>query len=75
MKYCKDCKFAKITFLDRIVCGYEYAWCTRPELQKNFSHEDMVTGEKMNVSNYYYCFTNRNSECGAEAVYFEPKVR
>lgn len=74
LKLCKDCKFAKIGWMDWFLLdGYKFAKCTYKDSIKP-PDIDPVTGH--NVAEYnHFCSTMRESygSCKREAINFVPK--
>jgi hypothetical protein len=64
MKYCKDCKYHYLSFLDRVLLLNENAICIK--------NRSLVTGE-MNSRMFCTALRCYSLDCGVEAKWFEPK--
>lgn len=75
MKFCKDCKYARVSLIDRILFNYEFAKCENPELRERVGgYVDPATGKSYpESSSSSYCSTMRIKRCGQDAKYFEPR--
>ena len=74
MKFCKDCRFAKVEFLTTVCMPsqrWKYAKCTWPELEDR--EEYFMASGRRNVASAPYCSTTRLFDCGEEAKFFEPR--
>lgn len=75
--YCKDCKWFKNKFIDRIMFGYRYGICNRPDVQeKERLAIVLVTGKypdsdmpaKVERTDYEML-----DHCGTQGKYWEEK--
>lgn len=67
MKLCKDCKWHRLSFINKIFSMDDFAECVRPELKQS-TDETPVTG-KLRTN---YCRINRKYFC-VDGKYFEEK--
>ena len=77
VKFCKDCKWAKVTLVDRILpgLGWRYAKCLHPKIgpcPRRLDGDFLASGKKRRAE-FFFASTNRKYNCGEEARYFEPK--
>ena len=74
MKLCKDCKFSKITLVDRLFFfGYKFARCS---IASPITRTDYSTGKT--TTELRYCTNERTdyshtSTCGSAGKNFQPK--
>ena len=75
MKYCKDCKYAKIGWFEWLTSGYRFAKCTHPASLKlsRWATNTLVTGKCDEHEVFYFCSTLRQYECGQEGKFWEQK--
>ena len=72
-KLCKNCKWCKISFANRVLLGWEGAICTSPNRTKINDFIDVVTGETVAQGKLNLCVANRFLDCGPEARYYEER--
>jgi hypothetical protein len=82
IKFCKDCKFFKISLLERLLNGLEYGRCTKQLPSDEAHHEHntdpyafhpwFVTGKTPNTR-YPYASVMRQFHCRSHAQFFEAK--
>ncbi len=77
MNYCKDCKWVRISFFERLLCGWEFAKCAAPQAKRG--PVDLVCPPKGD-GECIHCLVHRTDSvfdldgyCGKEAKFFEPK--
>ena len=73
VKFCKDCKFYKLNFIDRLLGWDRHGQCSRSSYEDVSQIDYMITGRRGKVR-YYYASTMRSYDCGTEAKWYEPKV-
>lgn len=75
MKFCLDCKHVKAFWWERFFRLDANARCIHPELlSKAYIGFHSITGRrKVFKREPYRCATNRQFECGSDAIYFEAR--
>ena len=76
VKFCKDCKFYKLSLIDRLFGLSRLGECTR--FHKENSRMDYLVSGKKEKLEFWYATVVRYSQCGSEAHFFErkePKVK
>ena len=72
-KFCKDCRFCKVSSISRFFGWWTYAKCTHTNAFKINKRLEMLVSGKPSAGSYYFCVSQRFSGCGPEARDFEPK--
>lgn len=74
IKLCRDCKWHRLSFMDRLLGFGKFAKCAKPELQLSGSGYPLVNGGSSELT---YCATQRERKlgCGPEGKMWEPKRR
>ena len=76
VKFCKDCKFYKLNFIDKLIGWNRYGLCSRSSYNDTPELDYLITGNK-GKKQHFYASTMRlyHGECGKEARWFEPKEK
>lgn len=69
LRFCKDCKFFRMTLFQQLFLEINFARCTHPKALE-LSADGMVDGKTG-----YYCSSMRICSCGTEAKYFEARKK
>ena len=74
MKFCKNCKFYKLTLIDRLFGMKKFGVCTKATWNDTTKTEYLITGKK-GKDRYFFASTMRSfsHECGEDAKWYEPK--
>ena len=74
VKFCKDCKFYKLTWADRLLRLNRFGLCSKSVYNNTPKVDYLITGKK-EPDQYYFASTMRsfNHECGQDAKWYEPK--
>ena len=73
IKFCKDCKYYRLSLTDRIFGLKQYGECTK--FAKLGSEIDYIVSGDKTKAQYWPASVNRSANCGREAHYFEPKEK
>lgn len=72
-RLCKDCKWQRVTWLERLLFGGRFTKCIAPQTYVR----SMVDGKMK--QKYSFCEVNRclpssgMHDCGSEGLFFQPK--
>lgn len=69
-KYCVDCKFFKVDFIDKLFFLKEFGKCTH---EMSLSKDYDLISPKNSMKRSYFAKTMRKFDCGKEAKFFEAK--
>jgi hypothetical protein len=74
VKFCKDCKFYKLTLFDRLFGMNRFGTCSNATWNETSKIDYLITGKK-GRDKHYFASTMRtfSHECGEDAKWFEPK--
>jgi hypothetical protein len=72
MKKCRDCKWSRVGWIERLVVGWMVAKCHHPLIGHKEGEMDYTTGIK-GKDDWWFCGTLREGPCGPEGRYFEKK--
>lgn len=74
VKFCKDCRFYKLTLIDRFFGIKRFGLCTIATWNETPKIDYLITGKK-GKDRYYFASTMRSfsHECGENARWFEPR--
>jgi hypothetical protein len=74
VKICKNCKWCKVKWIDKLFFGYQFATCAAPKAKIT----DLVTGKKS--VRWEFCSVQRmwsdsgdKVSCDKDGKFFEPK--
>jgi hypothetical protein len=74
MKFCKDCKFYKLTLFDRLLGMNQYGVCTNATWNDTSKIDYLITGKRGRDRNYFAStMRSLSRQCGEDAKWFEPK--
>jgi hypothetical protein len=75
VKFCKDCKFFKVGWFDKLINYNRFGKCTKFVFHavKDEERFYLVSGIKTERKDFYYASTVRSYYCGKEAQWYEPK--
>jgi hypothetical protein len=74
VKFCKDCKFYKLTWADKLLGLNRFGLCSVSAYNDTPKVDYLITG-KRGKDQYYFASTMRSfsHECGEDARWYEPK--
>lgn len=72
-KFCKDCRFCKVSSISRLFGWWTYAKCMHPNAVKAPEMLNVLVSGKADSEAHYYCSSQRMVGCGIEAKDFQPK--
>jgi hypothetical protein len=74
VKFCKDCKFFKVGWFDKLINYNRFGKCTKmSHAVEDDDHVYLVSGIKTERKDFYYASTVRSYYCGKDAFWYEPK--
>jgi hypothetical protein len=73
VKFCKDCKFFKVGWFDKLIGFNKFGNCTKMWHVEDNERFYFVSGIKTEKKDFYYASTVRTYLCGKDADWFEPK--
>ena len=74
VKFCKDCKFFKVGWFDKLINYNRFGKCTK--MWHDCVDEErfyLVNGIKHENKEFYFASTVRTYYCGKDAIWYEPK--
>lgn len=73
VKFCKDCKFYMLTWVDRLFGMNRFGKCGQKVWKDETPRIDYLITGKKEPDQYYFASTMRTYDCGSDAKYYEPK--
>lgn len=74
-KLCKNCKWCKISYANKVLLGWEGAVCISPRRTNVNDFIDVITGEIIRQGRLNLCIANRYLDCGPEARFYEERKK
>ncbi len=74
-KFCKDCKWFRLAWVDRLIQAHRYGKCAHPKARPDFVGElnSLVDGKIHTTFRYCSCVRDDSWQCGRNATWWEPK--
>lgn len=74
VKFCKDCKFFKVGWFDKLIGFNRFGNCTKMwHAVEDDERVYLVSGIKTENKEFYFASTVRTYYCGKDAQWYEPK--
>ena len=74
MRFCKDCRFYKLSLWDRLKYGRDFGECVQSPLSSAKPEVNLVTGKIEKLTPIYpFAYVTRIHSCGSSAKFWESK--